>query len=146
MSRVSAAVVGEAGDRILYIVITKDDVPVKNGLFKLQHPGMLAVESWNSEVVKQSDDGIKMNTVVRTKKFFSDCVFPVSEAVIPLEETLIDKYGRNAGGKLKPDSIPPKYSSVWNRVSSRFLDGELWNDLPESGEDADGSTAAEGGG
>lgn len=146
MSRISAAVVGEAGDNILYIVITKDDVPIKNGLFRLQHPGMLEVESWNSDVVRQAETGIKMDTVSRTKKFFARCVFPVSAVTVPLEETLVEKYGLNTGGKLNPDKIHPKYSSVWNRVSSRFLDGELWNDLPESGEDADGSTAAEGGG
>lgn len=147
MSKISAAVVGEAGDNILYIVIMKGDEPVKDGLFRLQHPGMMTVESWNGDVVKQTEDGLKMQTAQRTKRFFTECVFPVSEPIAgTLEESLVEKYGRNAGGKIRPEKLHPRFHSVWNRVSTRFLDGELWNDLPESGQTSNESRNGEGGG
>jgi hypothetical protein len=126
-------IVGEAGEKILYIAFFQNEDVVPNSLFKLQHPGMLEVEKWSNEVVKNTGDGLKLETIPRTKRFFKDCVFPVSEAVIPLEEILIQKYGKNEQPKPTPESIPPRYISLWQRVSTRFLDGELWNDIPESG-------------
>lgn len=126
-------IVGEAGDKVLYINIFQNGEPVKNTLYRLQHPGMMIVEQWNNEVLKHNGDSIKLETVSRTKKFFKECVFPVSEAITPLEESLVESYGKNESGKLTPDDISPKYHSLWQRVSSRFLDGDLWNDIPESG-------------
>ncbi|MCX8000786.1 MAG: hypothetical protein N3A69_17865, partial [Leptospiraceae bacterium] len=67
-------VVGSSRDRVLYIVFKNDEEIVPNSLYRLQHPGMLTVERWNSAMFKQSGEDIKVDTATRTKNFFKECV------------------------------------------------------------------------
>lgn len=136
MSKPEVVIVGEAGDKVLYIGIFQNEKFIPNTLFKLQHPGMLEVEKWNNEVIKHDNGDMKLETISRKKRFFKECVFPVADAMVPIEEQLISKYGKNEGPKLTPETIPPKYHSLWQRVSTRFLDGDLWNEIPEFGNES----------
>lgn len=131
MAKANVVIVGEAGDKTLYIIFKEGDKALPNSLFRLQHPGMEIVERWNNSVIQSSGDDVKIQTVSRTKNFFKDCVFPVETPMSDLESSLVDKYGANSGGKLNPEKVHPKFIGIWQRVSSRFLDGSLWDEIPE---------------
>ncbi|MBK8397429.1 MAG: hypothetical protein IPL26_19620 [Leptospiraceae bacterium] len=137
MAKPEVVVVAEASDKVLYINFFQDGESIPNTLFRLQHPGMLEVEKWGNQVVTHKGDGMDLNTTIRTKRFFKECVFPVDKAITPEEDSLIAEYGVNNGGKPEPEKIHPRFHSLWHRVSTRFLDGDLWNDIPESRSDSD---------
>jgi hypothetical protein len=145
MAKPEIVIVAEGNDKVLYINFFQNGEPIPNTLFRLQHPGMLEVEKWGNQVINHKGDSMTLDTTVRTKRFFKECVFPVSEAITPDEEILIEKYGLNQGGKPTPETIHPRFHSLWQRVSSRFLDGDLWNDIPESGNEPDSRAVTSGG-
>jgi len=142
MAKPEIVIVAEASDKVLYINFFKDGESIPNTLYRLQHPGMLEVEKWGNQVVQHKGDSMDLNTTIRTKRFFKECVFPVTEALTPEEESLIAEYGANNGGKPTPETIHPRFHSLWHRVSTRFLDGDLWNDVPESGNEPDSGAVA----
>lgn len=133
MAKPEVVIVAEGSDKILYVAFFQNEEVIPNTLFRLQHPGMLEVEKWGNQMFEQKGEAMKLDTTVRTKRFFKECVFPVSEALTPDEEILISKYGANKNPKPTPENVHPRFHSLWQRVSSRFLDGDLWNDIPESG-------------
>lgn len=137
MAKPEVVIVAEASDRVLYVNFFQSDVSIPDTLYRLQHPGMLEVEKWGNQVIEHNGDKMRLDTTIRTKRFFKECVFPVNEALTPLEESLVEKYGLNNGGKPTPETIHPRFHSLWQRVSARFLDGDLWNDIPESGNEPD---------
>ncbi len=143
MSKAEVVVVGEAGDKILYISFVKDGEVIPNTLFKLQHPGMLETEKWGNQMISHKVDSVDVNTSVRTKRFFNECVFPVKEAITGLEQELVAEYGINSEPKPTPDTIHPRFHSLWHRVSTRFLDGDLWNALPESRSESGGHSESD---
>jgi hypothetical protein len=136
MAKPEVVIVAEGSDKVLYINFFQNGDAIPNTLYRLQHPGMLEVEKWSNQVIEHNGDKMKLDTTVRTKRFFKECVFPVSEALTPEEEILVEKYGLNQGGKPTPETIHPRFHSLWQRVSTRFLDGDLWNDIPESGNES----------
>ena len=138
MAKPEVVIVAEGSDRILYVNFFQNGESIPNTLFRLQHPGMLEVEKWGNQVIEHSGDKMKLDTTIRTKRFFKECVFPVTEALTPLEESLIGKYGANNTNKPTPETVHPRFQSLWHRVSTRFLDGDLWNDIPESGDESFG--------
>lgn len=140
MAKPEVVIVAEGSDKVLYINFFQGEKSIENTLFRLQHPGMLEVEKWGNQVIEHNGDKMKLDTTVRTKRFFKECVFPVSEALTPDEEKLVEKYGLNKAPKPTPENIHPRFQSLWHRVSARFLDGDLWNDIPESGEESDNGT------
>ena len=129
--KVSVHIVEEAGDKNIYVVLKKGEDEIPDTLYRLQHPGFMTVENWNSSSVNRDSDSVKVDSTFRIKKFFSDCVKPVETPIGEIEEALVEKYGANKGGKINPNTLAPKYHAVWNKVIPRFLDGSLWEDIPE---------------
>lgn len=132
-----------AGVELLYVVIKKDDEPIENGLFRLQHPGNLEVDRWNESMVKQSEGDMTFATRERTKKFFDQCVYPVESGNSEIEKTLIARYGANTGGKLQPNSIRPNLYGVWQKLQTRFFGGDIFDDVPEVENPTNSSGVAE---
>lgn len=131
MAKPRVEVVGADGDRVLYIQFFQDAEPMKNQLWKLQHPGNSVVDTWEESIVKRDDEGLRFSTKMMTQNFFKSCVFPVNEGVTVLEKELEKEFGGNESGKLKPDDIPPLMYGVWQKLQSRFFNGDLWSDIPE---------------
>jgi hypothetical protein len=131
MSKIRVLVVEEVGDKNIYVILRKDEEVIPNSLYRLQHPGMMNVENWNSSSVSRDGENVKVDSTFRIKKFFSDCVKPVEVPQGDIEEELVQKYGANTGGKINPNTLAPKYHAAWNKVIPRFLDGSLWEDIPD---------------
>ena len=132
MAKPEVVIVAEGNEKVLYINFFQEGESIPNTLYRLQHPGMLEVEKWSNQVFEHNGEKLKIDSTTKTKRFFKECVFPVNEALTTVEETLVEKYGLNNSGKPDPMNIHPRFHSLWSRVSSRFLDGDLWNDVPES--------------
>ncbi|EMO62658.1 hypothetical protein LEP1GSC133_1623 [Leptospira borgpetersenii serovar Pomona str. 200901868] len=130
MAHVETKIVGQDGDKILYLQFFKDEEPMKNQLWKLQHPGNKTVDSWNESMILRKGEEVSVRTSIRTKNFFDYCVFGVKDPVTDLEIDLAAEYGENEFKKIKQDDIQPRLYGVWQKVQVRFFDGDLWDDVP----------------
>lgn len=133
MSRkTTVEVVGIADDNTIYTVFEKGGETIPNTLFRLQHPGMEEVEDWDNSIINNDSSGdVSLQTKTRTRNFFKKCVFPVDVGHSELEKKLIEKYGSNKSAKPNPETIPPRYHHIWRRVSRSFLDGSIWDEIPD---------------
>lgn len=55
--------------KILYLQFFKDEEPMKNQLWKLQHPGNKTVDSWNESMILRKGEEVSVRTSIRTKNF-----------------------------------------------------------------------------
>ncbi|EKN88937.1 hypothetical protein LEP1GSC034_0221 [Leptospira interrogans str. 2003000735] len=139
MSKTQIEVVGQSGDRNIYIQFFKGAEPVKGQLWKLQYPGNKIVDEWSEDMVRSKDGELQLKSSFRTEKFFKSCVMGVTDPVDSLEEELVEQYGATPTKTLKRDDIHPRLYGLWGKLIPRFLDGSIWDDLPESDETANGS-------
>ncbi|AXX17429.1 MULTISPECIES: hypothetical protein [Leptospira] len=132
MSKTEIEIVGQDGDKILYIQFFKGVEQLPKQLWKLQHPGNKRVDVWNEEMVRQKDGDLELKTSLRTERFFKECVFGIVEPATPLEEELVNKFGKTPTKSLKREDIPPLLYGLWGKLIPRFFDGALWDTIPES--------------
>jgi hypothetical protein len=128
---------------LLYVVVKKNDQAKPNGLFRLQHPGNLELDSWNESVIKQEDGSFKVSSKERTKKFFDKCVLCVDDPKTEIEKELVSLYGENKIGKLNPDKIHPSEYGVWQKLQTRFFSGDIFDEIPEPREESNSQPNAE---
>ncbi|EMF82123.1 hypothetical protein LEP1GSC188_3412 [Leptospira weilii serovar Topaz str. LT2116] len=136
MSKTEIEIVGQSGDKILYIQFFKGAEPLPEQLWKLQHPGNKRVDEWGEEMVRQKDGDLEVKTSLRTERFFKECVFGVTDPNTSLEEELVKKFGKTPTKTLKRDDITPRLYGLWGKLIPRFFDGAIWDEIPESVEAA----------
>ncbi|WP_078125870.1 hypothetical protein [Leptospira alexanderi] len=142
--RIEVQVVGFAGDTVLYIQFFLDGIFIPGQLWKLQYPGNRFVEALTERVVQGKDGETQIKLSLRTREFFSVCVFGVNDPVTDTERDLVEKFGKNPCRKTDVDAVPPALFYHWNRVISRFFDGDLFAEVLQLGETSDDGGAASG--
>lgn len=145
--KVEPVIVGGVGHKSIYLIFAKNDTPIKGELWRLQHPGNELVDQWEESIVSHDEGGVSVSREVLTKKFFSECVFPVNEPFGDLEGSLVKKYGANPIQKrdLNINEMHPGIYGVWQKVQKRFFDGDIFFDVPDMEELSEvGSNSGEG--
>lgn len=136
---VGAQIDEKIGRSVIYVQFFKDEKPMENQLWALTHPGNLTVEKWRDGVAKYENETLSFDSTNQTKQFFKTCIRPVNDSFTDLEKGLIEKFGKNESAKPDPDRLHPKLFGVWQKLQSRFLSGDIFDEIPEVDEDTDGS-------
>lgn len=126
------------GRSVIYVQFIKNEKPMPNQLWALTHPGNLTVERWRDGVAKYENEVLAFDSTNQTKQFFKTCIRPVNDSLTDLEKDLIEKFGKNESPKPDPDRLHPKLFGVWQKLQSRFLSGDIFDELPELGDSPDG--------
>jgi hypothetical protein len=129
--RINVIGVKTDGEKVVYVVFEKDGEVMPDHLFRLQYPGNKRVAEWKDSIMTMEDENLKYSSSFITNKFFSECVFPVTNKGLDYEAELIEKYGENKGGKPKFDDIKPYLAGAWQKLQSSFLSGDLFLEVVE---------------